>query len=138
MAFVHGKSTYFALDNSGGSLTDISAYLNDVSFSRPIETAETTAFGANDKTYIVGLRDATISLSGMFDSTLDNHIQAVLGQASTLSWEFATNTSSPSATNPVYSGECIITSYDVSPSVGDVISVSIELQVTGSVARATS
>jgi len=138
MAFVHGKNTYFALDNSGGSLTDISAYLNDASLSRSIETAETTKFGDDDKEYIVGLRDATISLSGMFDSTLDAHIQAVLGQSATLSWAFATNGSTPGASNPVYSGECIVTSYDMSPAVGDVVSVSIELQVTGSITRATS
>lgn len=138
MAFVHGKNTYFALDNSGGSLTDISAYINDVSLPQSIETAETTAFGASSKTYIVGLKDATISVSGMFDSTLDAHIQAVLGQSATLSFEFATNGDTASATNPVYSGECIVTSYDISPAVGDVVPVSIELQVTGDVSRATS
>lgn len=138
MAFVHGKGAYFALDNSGGSLTDISTYLNDVSFPQSVETAETTAFGASSKTYIVGLKDSTISLSGMFDSTLDAHIQAVLGQSATLSFEFGTAGSTASSTNPLYSGECIVTSYDVSPPVGDVVPVSIELQVTGDVTRATS
>ena len=138
MAFVHGKNAYFALDNSGGTLTDISAYINDISFPQSIETAETTAFGATSKTYIVGLKDSTVSLSGMFDSTLDAHIQGVLGQSATLSFKFGTNGDTASATNPIYSGECIVTSYDVSPPVGDVVPVSIELQVTGDVSRATS
>lgn len=138
MAFVHGKGAYFALDNSGGSLTDISAYLNDVSFPQSVETAETTAFGASSKTYIVGLKDSTVSLSGMFDSTLDDHIQGVLGQSATLTFEFGTAGNTASSTNPIYSGECIVTSYDVSPPVGDVVPVSIELQVTGDVSRATA
>lgn len=138
MAFVHGKGAYFALDNSGGSLTDISTYLNDVSFPQSVETAETTAFGASSKTYIVGLKDSTVSLSGMFDSTLDAHINGVFGQSATLSFKFGTAGSTASATNPIYSGECIVTSYDISPPVGDVVPVSIELQVTGDVSRAVS
>ena len=32
MAFVHGKDSVFKLDNNSGSLTDISAYVNNVDF----------------------------------------------------------------------------------------------------------
>ena len=61
MAFKHGKNTVFKVDNSGGSLTDISSYLNSVSFPRTIETAETSSFGNSAKTYIVGLSDSTFA-----------------------------------------------------------------------------
>jgi len=135
MAFTHGKGADFRLDNSGGSLTNISTYLDDVSFPQTIETAETTTFGASSKTYIVGLRDATISCSGKQDSTLDAHISAVLGQAATLSFQY-----SPEGTGSggiKYTGECVVTGYDVTSPIGDVVGVSIDLQVSGDVTRAT-
>jgi hypothetical protein len=68
--FRHGKSTVFKVDNSGGSLTDISNTLTDVSFPRSVDTAETSAFGDSAKTYIVGLSDATVSVSGNYDATV--------------------------------------------------------------------
>jgi hypothetical protein len=86
--FRHGKSTSFKVDNSGGSLTDISDTLTDVSFPETIETAETTSFGSNAKTYIVGLKDATISVSGNFDATVDAHLAGIAGQAATVSFEY--------------------------------------------------
>jgi hypothetical protein len=135
MAFVHGKSADFRLDNSGGTLTDLSAYLDNVSFPQPIETAETTTFGSSSKSYIVGLKDSSISLSGKWDSTPDAHLAAVLGQAASLSFQYG-----PAGTtvgNIKYTGECYVTSYDVSAPVGDVVTFSLELQVTGAVTRGT-
>ena len=135
MAFAHGKGADFRLDNSGGSLTNISTYLDDVSFPQTIETAETTTFGASSKTYIVGLRDATISVSGKQAATLDAHISAILGQAATLSFQYSPEGTGSGAIK--YTGECIATGYDVSAPIGDVVSVSIDLQVSGAVTRGT-
>jgi hypothetical protein len=135
MAFVHGKSAVFKLDDSGGTLRDISAFLDDISFPQPVETAETTTFGASSKTYIVGLKDSTVSLSGKWDSTLDGYVAPALGQSATLSFEYGPAGSTGG--NVKYSGEAIITSFDVSAPIGDVVTVSIELQVTGAVTRGT-
>jgi len=135
MAFVHGKSADFRLDDSGGTLRDISAFLEDVSFPRSIETAETTTFGSSAKSYITGLTDATISISGKFDATADGYLAGVVGQAATLSFQYG-----PAGTtsgNIKYTGECIMTSYEVSATVGDVVTASAELQVTGSITRGT-
>lgn len=135
MAFVHGKSADFRLDNSGGSLTDISSYLDNVSFPQPIETAETTTFGSSSKSYIVGLKDSSISVSGKWDSTVDAHIAAILGQAASLSFQYGP--AGTTVSNIKYTGECFATSYDVSAPVGDVVTFSLELQVTGAVTRGT-
>lgn len=137
MAFVHGKSADFRLDNSGGTLTDISTYCDNVSFPRSIETAETTTFQAasSAKTYIVGLTDSTVSVSGKWDATLDAHIAAVVGQSSTLSFQYGP--AGTTAGNIKYTGECLITSYEVSAAVADAVTFSLELQVTGAVTRAT-
>lgn len=135
MPFVHGKSAVFKVDDSGGTLRDISAYLEEVSFPRSIETAETTTFGNSAKTYITGLTDATISVSGLFDATADGYLAGVVGNAATLSFEYGPAGSAGGAIK--YSGECIMTSYEVSAPVGDKVSASAEFQVTGTVTRGT-
>lgn len=135
MAFVHGKSAVFKLDDSGGTLRDLSAYLDQVSFPQPVETAETTTFGKSAKTYIVGLKDSTLSLSGKWDSTLDGYVAPTLGQSATLSFEYGPAGSSSGLVK--YSGECMVTSYEVSAAVGDAVMVSIDLQVSDAVTRGT-
>lgn len=142
MAFIHGKKSVFKIDNSGGSLIDISAYCEEVSLSRDIETAEVTTFGDDAKEYITGLSDATISLSGKFDagsaSAVDAVLSGILGQDATVSWAYRVNSASVSATNPEYQGEGILTSYEVSGTVGDAVTFSAELQCTGAITRATA
>lgn len=137
MAFVHGKSAVFKLDDSGGTLRDLSTYLDDIGFPRDIETAETTTFGVagSAKTYIVGLSDATISISGKFDATADGYLAGVVGNSATLSFEYGPAGSTGG--NVKYSGECIMTSYEVSASVGDVVTASADFQVTGQITRGT-
>lgn len=135
MAFVHGKSAVFKVDDSGGTLRDLSAFLEEVSFPRSIETAETTAFGNSAKTYIVGLSDATISITGMFDATADGYLAGVIGNAAALDFEYGPAGST--ATNIKYTGTCIMTSYEVSAPVGDKVSATAEFQVTGAITRGT-
>lgn len=135
MAFVHGKSAVFKLDDSGGTLRDLSAYLEEVSMPRSIETAETTTFGSSAKSYITGLTDATISLTGKFDATADGYLAGVVGNAATLSFEYGPAGSSSGLIK--YSGECIMTSYEVGATVGDAVTASVELQVTGAITRGT-
>jgi len=135
MAFVHGKSAVFKLDNASGSLVDYSAFLDDISFPRSIETAETTTFGSSAKSYITGLTDATVSLSGKFDATADSTIAAVVGQSATLTFEYGPEGSASGKVK--YTGECIITSYEVGATVGDAVTASVELQVSGAITRTT-
>ena len=133
--FVHGKSVDFRLDNSGGSLTDISNVCDSVSFPKSIETADTTAFGSSNKSYIVGLQDSNISVSGKWDATVDAHLAAVVGQSATLSFQYGP--AGTTVSNIKYTGECLVTSYDLSSGVGDVVTFSLALQVTGAVTRGT-
>lgn len=139
MAFTHGKKSKFEIDNSSGTLTDISAFCDEVSLSRDIETAEVTTFGDNAKEYIIGLSDATISVSGKFDaagsSTVDAVLAGILGQEASTSFAYTPGGGTESSTNPKYTGECYLTSYEVSGSVGDVTSFSASFQVTGAITR---
>ena len=137
MAFAHGKSAVFKLDNSSSTLVDYSSYLNDISLSRSIETAETTTFGVSGsaKTYIVGLSDANFSISGLFDATADSTLAGVLGFATALDFEYGPTGSTASMIK--YTGTCLMTGYNISASVGDVVQATADFQVTGPVTRTT-
>ena len=89
MAFVHGKDSVFKLDNSSGSLTDISTYVNSIDFPQTADVAETTTLGDGSKSYIVGLKDSTLSVAGLWDATADAIFGAVVGQSATLSFEYS-------------------------------------------------
>jgi hypothetical protein len=141
MAFSHGKGAAFSLDNATGTLTDISTYLDEVSFPSSIETGETTTFQSpgGAKTYVPGLRDATFSLSGKFDPTLDALIEGVISAqaAGSAAADFAYGPAGSAAAAVKYEGAAWITGYDISTPVADVVTVSVDLQVTGQVTRGT-
>ena len=134
MAFVHGKSTVFKLDDYLGTLQPISAYLDSVSFPKSIETADVTAFGATNKSYIVGLQDMGLSISGKWDSAFDVFIT---GGAEPASRSFEYGPQGSTGGQIKYLGECIVTSYDISSGVGDAVSFSLQLQATGVITRTT-
>ena len=138
--FYHGKNAHFALDNASGTLTDISNTVNEVSLPMSVETGETTVFGNSDKTYISGLGDQTISVSGIFDATVNTHITGVIaalkaGTVATSSFQYGPSGSV--STRPKFTGEGIITSYEIGSPVGDIVTYSLELQVSGSVTVGT-
>ena len=135
MAFVHGKSSVFKLDNASGSLTDISSFVNNVDFPETADVAETSVLGASNKTYLAGLKDANISLAGFFDATADAIFGAVIGQSATLSFEYSPEGTASGKIK--YTGECILTNYALSSPVGDVVAYSGDLQVSGAVTRGT-
>ena len=131
--FAHGKSTDFAIDDTGGSSRNISDTLTDVSFPQTIDTAEPTAFGSSNKSYIVGLKDTTISVSGIWDATVDGYISGTEPASRT----FIYGPAGSGSGNVKYTGEAIMTNYSVSNPVGDVVTYSVDLQVTGAVTRGT-
>lgn len=127
MSFSHGKNTAVLVDKY-----NISAYLNEVSSSMSIETAETSTFGTAAKTYITGQNDATISFSGLYDGATDaiaEIFEAIID-----------NDSTPPITicpdgglvvgNKATLAQAKQTSYEVSAPVSDVVSLNGEFQVT--------
>jgi hypothetical protein len=133
MAFTHGKDSVFKVDNSSGTLTDISSYVNNVDFPETVDIAETTTLGSGSKSYIVGLKDATLSISGLWDSTLDGVLGGIIGQSATVSFEYGPEGST--AGDVKYTGEAILTGYTQTSPVGDVVAFSADLQVSGDVTR---
>lgn len=63
MAFTHSRLTDVFV--SGFDLTQ---YFNSYSYNGSADTAETSTFGLTSKTYIPGLKDATLTLEGLYES----------------------------------------------------------------------
>jgi hypothetical protein len=130
MAFQAGRSAHFSLDG-----TDISGYLDSLSFSRDVATAETTNFGSSGNAeYVVGIESATISGSGSFDPTQDAALAATLDQA-VVAWIYGPygNTSG----NVKYNGNAFVTNYSVEGGVGDKVSFSFTAVVDSGTTRGT-
>lgn len=127
MAFRHGKNTVVLYNGF-----NLSSYFNEASVSQKVDTAETTAFGNDAKTYITGQQDGTISLKGMFDgsaSAIDVTLSGVIGAASP-----DVITVAPDGVvsgRRVFFGKAHETSYEISAPVSDVVSATAEVQVTG-------
>ncbi len=139
MAFVHGRSTNFEIDNSGGTLTDISAFTQNVDLSREVDTPETTVYGDIDRTFVTGLRGASFSSSGFWEGTattgIDDILAGILGVSQTISFQYGPE--GDTMGNVMYSGECILTSYSVSSPVDGVAGYTADFQLTGAVTRDT-
>jgi len=136
MAYVHGKTAFISINAN-----DLSAYCSEVSLSRSFETAEVTTIGDSAKEYILGLADGTISISGKFDGAsgaIDALLYSIYNGAVAVAFEYRSSNAAVGAANPKFTGNVVMTSYEVSASVGDAVSFSAEFQLTGAVTRATS
>lgn len=127
MAFIHGKGAGVV-----HGVFNLSAFLNDVSVAQDVEATETTAFGNSAKTFIVGLRDASASASGMFDGSalaVDAALTASIGSDTLAPLLLAQSGLVGGAT--AYVLQAKTTSYEVSAPVADVVSVSFDVQADG-------
>lgn len=130
MAFKHGKDADILVGKY-----DLSPYVNEVSTSMAIDTAETSTLGTNAKTYITGQNDATISTSGLFDGDA-NAIDAIFT-------DIIDNDLTPTITvfqdgGFTVGSRCQLatakqTTYDIGIPVGDVVTLNGEFQVTNGI-----
>ncbi|WP_395772548.1 phage tail tube protein [Arenimonas sp.] len=130
MPFRHGKNTRVLIGSS-----DLSAYFRETSVSSSVETAETTTFGVSGdaKTYVTGLSDSTVSISGLFDDdtgAADDVISAALGSDTDVVFTIAQDGGLVVGRRCLL-GQSIETKYDLSSPVADVVSTSLDLQSDG-------
>ena len=135
--FRHGKNAYLALGTVGDeeNPADISDSLDDIGFPETSDAAESTTFGQGANTYVLGVTDATFSISGKWNADVDEHLGALPGHETPVSFEYGPAGNGDGL--PRYTGKAYVTSYEVSSPVGDVVSLSLDLQVTGPVTRDT-
>jgi len=131
----HGKSAEIYITDSGGTSRNFTSYVHNATLPRSVDTAESSTFGDDDKTYVAGLRDATLSLEGrVHDITVDGYLTGLLG-GTPRAWKFFPE---GSVTGNVYfEGSAILTSYEPNADLGDVVGFSAEFQVSGAITRGT-
>lgn len=138
---IHGKDTYFSLEDSGGSTErNIGPYVNSATFARQNDTHDTTCYGAEGHTFITGLTNGTITVAGLWDKT------ALVGSATVLdalldldttTMTFVYGPEGNTAGQVKYTGEAILQSLDHSSPVADLVTFSATLQITGTPTKTT-
>ncbi len=109
---------------------DLSGFFTAISSAGTADTAETSTLGKTSKTYIPGLKDATLSAEGLFDGdadAVDQVLAAALG-ADAVVWLHLP--AGDGLGKPAKGFLAIETSYEVESPVDDVVSVTAEAQST--------
>lgn len=133
MPFIHSKLSKFFIDNAGGSLTEISTYVDAVTLSSSLDETETTTFGAQRKSYISGFNEGEISLGGNWDRTFDVLFSALEqgftdGTLTTVTFEYGPEGND--AGDKRYTGEAVLTEYEVDSSIQDQVTWTATLRIS--------
>lgn len=134
MAFRHGSKAAISVNANL-----LSAYCDNLSLGRDIDTAETTTFGLTDKTHIAGLLSGSLSLSGNYDPTTTTGPAAVLEGCLTgavpVTCIYYPGGNVAGQRSHTFSG--IVTNYSETSTVSDKVTFSSSILVTGAVTTAT-
>lgn len=119
----------------------LSDHIESVTIDTKKDTPETTAMGASWRERIAGLKDYSITLNMHQDfaaGSVDAAIYAAFNAASA-TIVIKPTSAAVSATNPSFTGTVICPSYTpLSGNIGDVSKMSVTLQGSGAIVRATS
>lgn len=120
--------------------SDFSTSLASVDLSVESDDVETTAFGGEWRTRVGGLKSASLTLDFHQDfgaASVDATLWPLLNTVATV--VIKPTSGSVSATNPSYTAEALVNSYQpFASSVGDLATLSVTWPVSGTVTRATA
>lgn len=136
MANAHGKDSVFKVEDSGGTtLRDITPYIKSVDFNQSQDANDTTTKGAEGKSYRPGLTDGEIRLTGLWDQTAsvgsNTVLQSLVGIEITVGFEWGPQGSTAGQVKK--SGECVLSQYDESSPVDDMVAFTSTLKISGDV-----
>lgn len=138
MAKKRGISSDVRLDDSAGTLIDISTQCTEFNLTNSVESFDVTAFQSTNKEYLVGFSDGKISINGFVDATINTHLMGLVatsGSGSTRSFQWGPE--GTTAGLPKFTGECFVTDYAPKSSVSGANTFSLSLQITGAITVGT-
>lgn len=134
MAARHGKNAQFFVGSN-----EISSYLDTADQSIDVDTAETSTFGVGWKTFLAGLIGANLSLAGSYDGTASTGpaavLQACITGGTAWSMKYFPGGSATGQRQHTFSG--LVTNYSESAPVGDKVTFSSTVLVSGTVTSST-
>lgn len=131
MAKIHGKGVNITI-----GAVDLTAFANNVEFGREAEAHDSTTFGNGSKVYTGGLKDGSITVSGLYDSAAGGPratLEPLLGTTVTVVYKpEGTGTGKPTKTVPA-----VMKTYNESAPVADMVTWTSEYQMSGDVVTTT-
>ena len=122
--------------------TNLSNVLQSATLDLSSDELETTAFGGGWRTRVAGLKSGSVTLNFFQDfgaSSVDATLHPLFNNGSYATVVITPTSSSVSATNPAYTAVCLVSQYQpYSASVGDIATLSVTWQTSGTVSRATA
>ena len=122
--FTHGKDAKVFANGY-----DLSEFLSSVTVSGESDTAETSTLGSSAKTYIAGMRDATVSAEGFFSTDVGGSDERLAAQLGT-SVVFTVVVSADAVGASGYGMTAIETNYEAGAEIGGAVAISMEGQST--------
>jgi predicted secreted protein len=140
VANAHGKDSVFKIEDSAATtLRDITPYIKSVDFNQSQDANDTTTKGAEGKSYRPGLTDGEVRLTGLWDQTASTGsntvLQSLVGIEVTVGFEWGPQGSTSGQVKK--SGECVLTQYDESSPVDDMVAFTSTLKISGDVTLGT-
>ncbi len=134
MAFRHGKNAQVFIGSN-----EISSYLDQSDKSTDVDTAETTTFGKNWKTYLAGLIGASLNLGGKYDGTTSTGPAAIFETciANGTAWPIKYFPGGSASGQRQHTFNALVTNYSESAPVGDAVTFSAALLADGTVTSTT-
>jgi hypothetical protein len=137
VAGTHGKSGYFAIYDSGGTLRDISNDLSSVNITFDVPTENTEGFGDTWTEVVAGVKNGTFSIEGNYSETASTGTDTVLWGILGSLQEFIHAPKGNTSGNRKWTGSAILTSYNPTTPVGGKISFTGNFQCSGTVTGST-
>ena len=133
-----GKNLHFFLDTQGGSLTNVSPWVYEVSNPlSEVELADITAGGGvTGYTHIPGLQKGEFTVSGWMDNTTSSLFDVVSNYSTATSTEDRTWMVFPAGTSagaPTIEGECHIKAVRIDTKVKDPVPILVDLLLQGGI-----
>ncbi len=125
------KDVTFKIDNAAGTITEITAYVNQASLQRAIGLLEDTALSDANKSVLSGLAGTTLPINGFVNTTTDGIFGPMIQTATSV-----TKTVQYGAyTGRYYKGEALPSNIKYSGQVGGLQMFSVDLTFDGAVTR---
>ena len=141
MAGRSARDAGFAFTDTGANLRFVTQKCNNVDFPRPVDLIDVTPFNSTNRTkqYVNGNADATVSISGFWDATVDGYLAGIVAHTSASQVRYYPGSTSTTDTNFIqYKANAFLSSYSVSAAVDGANEFSADFQLTGTITRTTT